>query len=371
MAILLTGATGYIGAHVLANLLERRPEDVTVLVRAGDPGRLWKALQVHIPDEQRFRELLDTRLRIVPGDLTAERFGLDRAQYDALAESSDSIIHSAATLNRRSERACMNVNLRGTLAMIQLARRARERGGLRRFSQVSTVAVAGKRIDEVVTEDDAIDWSRADYDPYARTKKFAEHMVAELLPDIERVVFRPSIVLGDSRSPETTSFEMVRAFAFLARLPALPLCATDLVDIVPVDYVADAIQALHCGPTPKHSVYNLSSGRGSPTFRDITTRLAQAESKGRSGPWYWPWSEPLFSGGIALGSMLMRGTGLGRACTRMRVFMPYLKWNTVFDNQRIVDELGFKPAPFVDYCAPLLRWSLEHRFTYPYREWTE
>jgi thioester reductase-like protein len=337
MAILLTGATGYIGAQVTARLLERRSEPVVVLVRDGSPARLWKALQVHIPDEQQFRAYLDGRLRIVPGDLTAKRFGLDPAAHDALAESVDSIIHGAATLNRRSERACMNV---------------------------------GKRLDEVVTEDEAIDWARSDYDPYARTKKFAEHLVAELLPDVERIVFRPSIVLGNSRRPETTSFEMVRAFAFLARLPALPLCATDLVDIVPVDYVADAIQALHCGPKPSHTIYHLSSGRDSPTFRDITTRLAQAESRGK-GPWYWPWSEPIFSGAAALGSATLRGTGIGRACSRMRVFMPYLKWNTVFDNRRIVDEIGFGPAPFVDYCAPLLRWSLDHRFTYPYREWPD
>ena len=370
MAILLTGATGYIGAHITANLLERRDEEIAVLVRDGSPARLWKALQVHIPDEDRFRAYLDSRIRIVPGDLTARRFGLDEGAYDALAESVDSIIHGAATLNRRSERACMNVNLRGTLEVIQFGRRAVDRGGLRRFSHVSTVAVAGKRLDEVVDEDGAIDWTRSDYDPYARTKKFAEHMLAELLPDVERIVFRPSIVLGDSRRPETTSFEMVRAFAFLARLPALPLCATDLVDIVPVDYVADAIQALHCGPKPSHTIYHLSSGRDSPTFRDITTRLAQAESKGK-GPWYWPWSEPIFSGAVALGSATLRGTGIGRACSRMRVFMPYLKWNTVFDNRRIVDEIGFGPAPFVDYCAPLLRWSFDHRFTYPYREWPD
>ncbi len=104
--------------------------------------------------------------------------------YHDLVDSTDSIIHCAASLNRKSERQCVNVNLRGALEVIQLARRAQNRNGLRRYSHVSTVAVAGRRQDEIVNEDASIDWARSDYDPYARTKKFGEHMVHQLLPDM-------------------------------------------------------------------------------------------------------------------------------------------------------------------------------------------
>ena len=131
--------------------------------------------------------------------MTDARFGLADDEYRALVRSTDSVIHCAASLNRKSEKSCLNVNLRGTLEVIQFARRAREDHGLRRFSHVSTVAVAGQRANEVVEEDASIDWDRSDYDPYARTKKFCEHMVRELLPDVPRTIFRPSIVLGDSR----------------------------------------------------------------------------------------------------------------------------------------------------------------------------
>src|SRR5213076_1935788 len=106
-------------------------------------------------------------------------------------DTTDSLIHCAASLNRKSEKQCLNVNLRGTLEVIQLARRAQNRNGLRRYSHVSTVAVAGKRENEVVTEDASIDWSRSDYDPYARTKKFCEHMANQLLPDVPKTIFRP------------------------------------------------------------------------------------------------------------------------------------------------------------------------------------
>ncbi len=53
----------------------------------------------------------------------------------------------------------------------------------------------------------------------------------------------------------------------------------------------------------------------------------------------------------------------------MQVFMPYLVWDTVFDNTRVVQETGLVPAAFSDYCYPLLRFASAGRFTYPYREW--
>jgi hypothetical protein len=51
------------------------------------------------------------------------------------------------------------------------------------------------------------------------------------------------------------------------------------------------------------------------------------------------------------------------------VFIPYLVWNTVFDNTRITSETGQKPAPFSEYSDPLLRFSRAGNFSYPYKEW--
>src|SRR3984893_17193812 len=247
MAIFLTGSTGYIGAHIAAILLDRHADRLNLLVRAKTEQeaneRLWRAPQLHL-DFPQVRDGLETRISVFRGDLTEPRFGLHPAEYARLVGTTESVIHCAASLNRKSEKSCLNVNLRGTLEVAQLARRARDAHGLRRFSQVSTVAVAGGGSHEIVSEDHAIDWNRSDYDPYARTKKFCEHMVCELLPDVQRTVFRPSIVLGDSRRPETTQFDMVRAFVFLGGLSLLPLRSSDRIDIVPVDYVSDAVIAL-------------------------------------------------------------------------------------------------------------------------------
>jgi nucleoside-diphosphate-sugar epimerase len=319
---------------------------------------------MHLPFP-RFYEHLQTKVRIFCGDLTAPGFGLDRDTYDRLVHTTDSVIHCAASLNRKSEKSCLNVNLRGTLEVLTLARHAEHYHGLRRFSEVSTVAVAGKRSNELVTEDRSIEWDRSDYDPYARTKKFCEHMTRVLLPDTPKTVFRPSIVLGDSRHAETTQFDMVKAFVFLAGLPVLPFRPTDRIDIVNVDFVADAIATLHQKDQPKYDTYHLSSGTSSQTFRELTTALAAAQEKRK--PVFLPFTEKPFSGSVNF--FANRKGALGFGASLMKVFMPYLVWNTVFDNTRVTSELGRQPVPFSQYSFPLLKFSRENNFEYKYEPW--
>jgi thioester reductase-like protein len=368
VAILLTGSTGYIGAHIASNLLADHSEPLNLLVRARSEQeareRLWRSLQLHL-EFALFEEYLNSRVNIFRGDLTDAHFGLADDDYTRLVHTTDSIIHCAASLNRKSEKSCLNVNLRGTLEVIQLAMRARDHHGLRRFSHVSTVAVAGQRLDEVVQEDTAIDWNRSDYDPYARTKKFCEHMVRQLLPDVQRTIFRPSIVLGDSRRPETNQFDMVRAFVFLAGLPALPFRPTARIDIVPVDFVADAVAMLHQKERPAHEIYHLSSGTDSETFVELTDALSKAQ--GKRGPVFAPSLEGPSS--KMVNALAGRAGKIGGLATLMKVFLPYLVWNTVFDSSRVVEEMGRRPAPFSQYCFPLLKFSRENNFLYKYRDW--
>ena len=368
MAIFLTGSTGYIGAHVAANLLQQYDSTLNLLVRGNDAHdaevRLWRAMQLHLPFP-RFYEYLQSKIRIFVGDLTYPQFGLDQSNYDRLVHTTDSVIHCAASLNRKSEKSCLNVNLRGTLEVIQLARRSHYYHGLQRFSDVSTVAVAGKRAHELVTEDRALDWDRSDYDPYARTKKFCEHMIRELLPEVPLTVFRPSVVLGDSRFPQTTQFDMVRSFVFLAGLKVLPFRPHDKIDIVNVDFVADAITTLHMKSNPQHEIYHLSSGNDSQTFRELTTALAAAQNK--RGPVFVPVLEGPFTSAV---NMLSNRKGqLGYGAALLKVFLPYLTWNTLFDNSRVTLELGRKPVPFSQYSHGLLKFSQENNFTYPYQDW--
>jgi nucleoside-diphosphate-sugar epimerase len=218
-----------------------------------------------------------------------------------------------------------------------------------------------------VREDEAVDWRRRDYDAYGRTKKLAEHLVRELLAGVAPVtVLRPSIVLGDSRRPETTQFDMVRAFSFLAALPVLPLRATDRIDVVPANWVARAAVTLHRAESPAHAVYHLSAGEASPAYRELTDAIAAALD-GRA-PFYAPGlARPASAAAWALERLGPRA--VRRAAALFRVFLPYLTYDTVFANERAVPEVGAAPTPFPEWAVPLLEWSRRHRFTYPYTPW--
>jgi thioester reductase-like protein len=368
MAIFLTGSTGYLGSYLAAGLFTGHTDRLNLLVRAKSEQeareRLWQSLQLHF-DFPEFQEYLNSRVRIFRGDLTGDHFGLSDDEYHALVDSTDSILHCAASLNRKSEKQCLNVNLRGSLEVIQLARRAQNQHGLRRYSHVSTVAVAGKRQNEVVTEDTSIDWNRSDYDPYARTKKFSEHMVHELLADVPHTIFRPAIVLGDSRRAETSQFDMVQAFDTLARFPVLPLRPGDKIDIVPANYVGGAIVKIHQMAKPNYGIYHLSSGVGSQTYKELTDALAEAG--GWSKPRYQPWLGGPFS--KTVNWLAFKGGAVGYGASLLKVFWPYLDWNTVFDNSRVVQEMGEAPAKFSSYAYPLLQFSRANQFKYPAKPW--
>ena len=168
MTVFLTGSTGYIGSYVATGLLRDHKDRLALLVRAKNEDeaeqRLWKSLQLHMGFDE-FLEFVRTRCDIYLGDLTMPGLGLDAHATDKLTKSMTSVLHVAASLNRKSNKVCMNVNLRGTLSVLKLPRNAQDHHGLRRFSDLPTVAVFGERKNEQVTEDSTIDWGKSDYDP--------------------------------------------------------------------------------------------------------------------------------------------------------------------------------------------------------------
>src|SRR5207245_3436842 len=130
MAIFLTGSTGYLGSYLAAGLFRGHRDSLNLLVRAKSQQeareRLWQSLQLHMTFAE-FQEHVGRRAQIFLGDLTDQEFSLAHDDYQNLIQSTDSLIHCAASLNRKSEKQCLNVNLRGTLEVIQLARRAQNR----------------------------------------------------------------------------------------------------------------------------------------------------------------------------------------------------------------------------------------------------
>lgn len=365
--IFMTGGSGYLGSYVVEKLLREYKENIGLLIRAKDEQegikRLWESLQLHM-DETEFRTHLKNRIQIFRGDLTEKHFGLSDHDWNSIVEQTTSIIHCAASLNRKSEKVCMNVNLRGTLQMIQLARAVQNHHGLKRFSFVSTVAVAGHRHNEVVQEDASVDWNRNDYDPYARTKKFCEHMVTEMLSDVSTLIFRPSIILGDNRFSKTTQFDMAQAFVWLQKLPILPFNENWRLDIVSANYVGGAIAEIHQKEKPNHRIYHLSSGEAAMTYEQIVNTLAH---HGMKRPRFVPSLNPIFNGAVNIIAGSPKKFGVSGAGMLLKVFLPYLTFNTVFDNRRVVEEVGHSPVPFSDYAFSLYNFVTENEFKYPYQ----
>jgi nucleoside-diphosphate-sugar epimerase len=132
-----------------------------------------------------------------------------------------------------------------------------------------------------------------------------------------------------------------------------------------VDFVADAIATLHQKDQPQHSLYHLSSGTGSQTFRELTEALAASREK--RTPLFMPFLEGPFTS--VVNYLSKRKSSVGYSASLLKVFMPYLVWNTVFDNTRVCTELGRSPVPFSHYSYALLKFSRENQFTYKYQDW--
>lgn len=362
----VTGGTGYLGGYTITELLRRSDERLLLLVRARSEQeareKLWRGLQLHLEPDA-FYAALD-RIEFAYGDLHAPNLGFSDREWARLAERTDRVLHIAASLNRKSDKVCFNTNLRGGLSVIRFAREAVERGRLARFTHVSTTAVAGTRQSELVGEDEAIDWDRSDYDPYARTKKFAEHLLFELLPDVSKVVVRPPTVMGDSRRPETTEFEMTGVFATMARMPFVPVDPHGRIDIAPANYVCEAIARLHLLPEPRWQRYHASAGaKWCTTPEQIGQALEARGGKLRLSPRL---EKPFELGFRAMNRWPRRGA-VQKTGALLKVFWPYITYDTVFDNARVVSELGLEPTPFHAYCAELFEFVTRVGFKYPYK----
>lgn len=235
MRYVVTGGTGFIGRRVVSRLLQSRPDaQVWVLVRRRSLGR-FERLAAAWGDQWGDR--------VKP--LVAELPELDLSD-EVLAELGeiDHVVHCAAiydiTAGEPEQRAA---NVEGTRAVITMAQRL---GAT--MHHVSSIAVAGDFRGEY-TEDD-FDVGQRLPTPYHQTKFEAELLVRST-PGLRHRIYRPAVVVGDSRTGEMDKVDgpyyFFGALAKLAVLPSLtPILLPDTgrTNIVPVDYVVDALVAL-------------------------------------------------------------------------------------------------------------------------------
>jgi NAD(P)-dependent dehydrogenase (short-subunit alcohol dehydrogenase family) len=231
MSYFVTGATGFIGRHLVERLLEREG-DIYVLVREGSADKL-----------ERWRG--DERVKPMFGDITAPQLGLDEAAREQL-QGVDHFFHLAAIYDIAADDARnAQLNVGGTQNAIDLANAV----GAKRFHHMSSIAVAG-RYDGHFTEDD-FDEGQELPTPYHRTKFESEKLVRERL-QVPWRVYRPSLVVGNSQTGEMDKID--GPYYFFKAIQKLrhavpewfPLVSLEFgrTNLVPVDYVAAVVDHL-------------------------------------------------------------------------------------------------------------------------------
>ncbi|MHC3821049.1 SDR family oxidoreductase (plasmid) [Streptomyces sp. NBC_00341] len=226
--VLVTGASGLVGAEVCARLAETGHR-VTALVH--------RATEVVRNDGS---ALADGAVEQLPGDVTRPRLGLSRDAYRALAAGGlDRIVHCAAVTDfGRPDELYQAVNVEGTAHVIELARAS---GAA--LVHVSTAYVCGER-DGVVRECELDEGQRL-ANSYEASKLKAETLVHKARTDgVRAAVVRPSIVVGDERTGavrDRKNIYVVLKLATEGKVRSVPGQYEARLDLVPVDHVADVV----------------------------------------------------------------------------------------------------------------------------------
>lgn len=347
-AILLTGVTGFLGGALAVELL-RGGHELAVAVRAKDErharARVARSLA-------RFTDAITATSAAAAMAVAVGDLGADETYRHALFDRVSHVVHAAGCTSFAPKAEVWRTNVDGTE---KLARRLLHAPALQRFLHVSTAYSCGDRPLPVVREDDAPRREHRHINEYARSKAEAELLLADMGFGERLVVARPSIVIGHTRlgvAPSSSLFWYCRAMAALCRGP---FELADARDIVPVDYVAEALAFLLLSESLRAVTYHVSAGvAGSRSLREMLLALGWRETDG----WLKVSARALYDSRAELRRLvdselearqLARGLG---ACARFgELGVQY------FDNARLLAE-GFRAPPsFVDYAALCLQSS--------------
>jgi thioester reductase-like protein len=358
--VLITGTTGFVGMEVLARYLERTGRHVYALIRADDDAHAARRLAEAIRGRFGRAEAHGRRVTALAADIERPGLGLDAGRREWLAERVSDVIHAAASVSFSLplDRA-RAINVEGTRRLADLAELCRRRGGLERFSYVSTAYVAGTHAGEF-TEDD-LDVGQDFRNPYERSKFEAEQVVRERRGRLPLQVFRPSIIVGERPTGWTAAFNVLytplRAFA-RGSLPALPGRSSSPVDVVPVDYVADGIFELSKQRvTEEAETFHLVAGRQATTVG----RLVELSARyfGRRPPLL---IAPAVYRRVLHPLLLRRGEERRRgALRRSEVFFPYFSMRVRYDDRRARERLepaGIRVSPVERYYSRLIDFAV-------------
>ena len=364
--IFFTGGTGLIGSFLIPRLLQAFPDSrILLLVRSADQQELnlrlahlrsWIEREVSIPE-------LESRIEGVRGDILLERLGIPLPRLRDILKSATHIIHGAATIrfDHPLEEA-RKINVGGTRRMLQLADEAAQHGTLKRFLYVGTSSVSGQRAGSIYEHE--LEMGQQFFNTYEQSKCESERLVRDVMDRIPATVVRPSIVIGDSRSGRTTSFNVVyiplRLF-YRGILDALPGNPDTLMDLVPVDWVDDVIVHLLRTERASGKVCHITAGPGRAV--SLSAMIERATSYFEQ---HAPLAHSRSSSFVSMEEFRRRlerwGSRAETLLTQLDTLMPYVTVNRLFDSRTtdgILEGSGIGFPPFESYADRIFNYCLE------------
>lgn len=360
--VLITGANGFLGTQIARLLIPDQNLEIIAMVRAENEEKAMKRLKRAWHYWPELLESLNVKVKVLPGDVTDKDLGLEKTDYQDLTTTVTHIIHTVADLRLHAPPEELNkTNVRGTENLLKLARQAYLKGHFKCFSHVSTAYVAGKRQgtileDELVDKDMAGFWSN-----YEESKYLAEKAVHE--SDVPYSIFRPGMVVGDSHTGEIKTFNTVYALFKLylnGKLRFIPTSSSLAMNMIPVDYVADAVATLTFNLQAEGKTFHLTAPPDSlPTINQLLEGVREWAIRELGiklpNPVFIPVA-PLIK---KISPILMNTSGI---LNLLFTLSPYLDEKHQFDRTNV--ENLFKPYEFnwKEYLPKLLEYAVYHGF---------
>jgi thioester reductase-like protein len=263
--VLLTGATGFLGAYMVAEILRSTDAQLHCLVRskqgADSKARIEAQLKAYELWERgdQWREAWETRVHVVPGDVILPRLGIADGAYEVLAREIDAVIHSAAHVNFiYPYEALKATNVLGLHEIVRFAFHAR----VKPVHYLSTAAIWPMGAEYTFYEADSLDHGKLLNLGYDEAKWVGERCLVNAADrGLPVARYRPGEVGGDSRTGRAVlNHFLVASFKGFLQFGALPPVDTHL-DVAPVDYVAKAIVHMAFSRDPLGRAFHLTNPR--------------------------------------------------------------------------------------------------------------
>jgi long-chain acyl-CoA synthetase len=368
--VLLTGATGFIGTQVARRLIATTDATIVALVRADSDEEAVRRLRRVWWDWPELVAVIGSRVEVVPGDVEAPDLGLADPTYADLTRRLTHVVHTAADLRLDGPvEELRRTNVEGTAHVLALARAANRDHGLARFAHLSTAYVCGHRSGPI--REESLSADAGFWNGYEQSKYEGEALVEAAKRELPVSVFRPGMVVGDSQTGAIKTFNTVYyplRLYLTGKLPLLLPTRRDLrLNLVPVDYVADAIARLLDDPRATGLTIHLTAPASTLPSAGELTDLVQSWAKQRLGVQLpGPWWHPLPGLGVRALSRLL-GAAPPRSFGRLGALLsllPYLDDRRQFCRDNADRLLGPYEPRWREILPALLEYATAHNFVH-------